>query len=146
MTSHDHLDHLRRHFATELGARAVDYLSPNCPRGTADQRAVLACAALRAVGVANVPAVEGDWLAAGRALIAAELHGLTCGSPRIITESQEAGVRRQLATTLTPHGLLRLLAQTWVAGRRAERAAAAARLDGLPWPVETSQHQQLRAA
>ncbi len=145
MNAYSQLDHVLRCFTDQLGSRAADYLSVSCQKHTAESRLVLACAALKAVGVADVPAAEGDWLKAGRGLVEAELHSLTVGTPRIITESQEASVRRQLAATLTPHGLLRLLAQTWEAGRRAERAAAAARRDGLPWPLEST-HQRRQVA
>lgn len=145
MNAYSQLDHVLRCFADQLGSRAADYLSVSCQKHTAESRLVLACAALKAVGVADVPAAEGDWLEAGRGLVKAELHSLTVGTPRIISPDQEATVRRKMATTLTPDGLLNLLVNTWEAGRRTSVLAAAARRDGLKWPLEST-HQRRQVA
>jgi hypothetical protein len=130
MNPHDLLDHLRRYFPTELGSRAVDYLSPSCPRSTATNRAVLACAALKAIGVQSVPHYAGDWKEAGVLLIEGELHSLS-QTYSYISAEQANQVRQQMRTTLTPHGLLSLLCATWKAGKHAAARYAAARLDRI---------------
>lgn len=140
MNAHDLLHHLRQHFAAPLGTRATAYLSPSCPDKTAQARAILACAALKAVGAPDAPTYAGDWLASGRQLVEAELHTLSV-TACYISEEEATAVRRQLATTLTPVGLLKLLCATWRAGRKASQRYAAARLDGL-----TIRPEEARAA